>query len=136
MRVGLTFPPRAVFKDKVLGAELDPQHDPDTLTTGLQANESRQGEGWPEKSLSAPTTPRADRFFLPEPPTRTQMLTSCQNKSFCAQTGPIIIPPSLEGGGAPRDPPSLTGWFWRAELLVALPLAQRAASPSIGPGVW
>ena len=38
VRVCLTFPPRAVFKDQVLRAELDPQHDPDALTTGLQAN--------------------------------------------------------------------------------------------------
>ena len=39
VRVCLTFLPHAVFKDQVLGAELDPQDDPDALTTGLQANE-------------------------------------------------------------------------------------------------
>ena len=128
----MTFPPRAVFKDQVLGAELDPQHDPDTLTTGLQANESRQGEGWQEKTLRCTDHSVHRRFRTPLP--CAQMLTSCHNP-LRAQTTPIIIPPSSERGGEPpRDPPSLIGWFRRANPSSSLSLAKTGGKLLDWPG--
>ena len=63
----MTFPPHAVFKDQVLRAELDPQHDPDdpdALTTGLQANEVGRVKAGRRRPSVLPTTPCADAFAL------------------------------------------------------------------------
>ena len=109
------------------------------------------GESWQEKTLCC--TDHFVRRRFRTPPPCAQMLTSCKNSEPPnAQTAPIIIPPSSERGwGAPpRDPPSLTGWFWHANCSSSLSLAsfgtqialhlshwpKRAASSLIGPGAW